>query len=56
MLPFAAKCAFYMYHMNIFFSFARYASTDFTKNPGKYIKYDKDKLDKMISHLFEPAA
>ncbi|KAL1931494.1 hypothetical protein VTP01DRAFT_9637 [Rhizomucor pusillus] len=34
----------------------KYASTDFTKNPGKYIKYDKDKLDKMISHLFEPAA
>lgn len=34
----------------------RYQSTEFTKNPAKYIKYDKDKLDKMIGHLFEPTA
>ncbi|KAI8381097.1 Cullin repeat-like-containing domain protein [Radiomyces spectabilis] len=34
----------------------KYQGTDFTKNPAKYIKYDKDKLDKMIGHLFEPTA
>ncbi|KAI9025923.1 Cullin repeat-like-containing domain protein [Phycomyces nitens] len=34
----------------------KYQSTEFTKNPSKYIKYDKDKLEKMIGHLFEPTA
>ncbi|KAI7877301.1 Cullin repeat-like-containing domain protein [Mucor mucedo] len=34
----------------------KYQGTDFTKNPAKYIRYDKDKVDRMISHLFEPTA
>ncbi|CAO3645497.1 unnamed protein product [Mucor fragilis] len=34
----------------------KYQNTDFTKNPAKYIRYDKDKVDRMISHLFEPTA
>lgn len=34
----------------------KYQNTDFTKNPAKYIRYDKDKIDRMISHLFEPTA
>ncbi|KAG0170000.1 exocyst complex component exo70 [Apophysomyces sp. BC1034] len=34
----------------------KYQGTDFTKNPAKYIRYDKDKLDKMLGHLFEPTA
>ncbi|KAI9257729.1 Cullin repeat-like-containing domain protein [Helicostylum pulchrum] len=34
----------------------KYQGTDFTKNPAKYIRYDKERVDKMISHLFEPTA
>ncbi|ORE12114.1 Exo70 exocyst complex subunit [Rhizopus microsporus var. microsporus] len=34
----------------------KYQNTDFTKNPAKYIRFDKDKIDRMISHLFEPTA
>ncbi|KAF7727801.1 exocyst complex component exo70 [Apophysomyces ossiformis] len=34
----------------------KYQGTDFTKNPAKYIKYDIEKLDKMIGQLFEPTA
>ncbi|CAO3589024.1 unnamed protein product [Absidia cylindrospora] len=34
----------------------KYQSTEFTKNPSKYIKYDKEKLERMINHLFEPSA
>ncbi|KAJ8658405.1 hypothetical protein O0I10_005757 [Lichtheimia ornata] len=34
----------------------KYQGTDFTKNPAKYIRYDKDKLEKMLNHLFEPTA
>ncbi|CAO3639948.1 unnamed protein product [Cunninghamella echinulata] len=34
----------------------KYQSTEFTKNPTKYIKYDKEKLERMINHLFEPTA
>ncbi|CEP08664.1 hypothetical protein [Parasitella parasitica] len=34
----------------------KYQNTDFTKNPAKYIRYDKDKVDRMIGHLFEPTA
>ncbi|KAI8878474.1 Exo70 exocyst complex subunit [Backusella circina FSU 941] len=34
----------------------KYQGTDFTKNPSKYIRYDKEKIDRTISHLFEPTA
>ncbi|KAI8974745.1 Cullin repeat-like-containing domain protein [Pilobolus umbonatus] len=34
----------------------KYQGSDFTKNPAKYIRYDKNGIDKMISHLFEPTA
>ncbi|KAI8365409.1 Cullin repeat-like-containing domain protein [Choanephora cucurbitarum] len=34
----------------------KYQNTDFSKNPAKYIRYDRDKVDKMLSHLFEPTA
>ncbi|KAI9486714.1 MAG: Cullin repeat-like-containing domain protein [Benjaminiella poitrasii] len=34
----------------------KYQNTDFTKNPTKYIKYDKERVDDMIGHLFEPTA
>ncbi|KAI8973416.1 Cullin repeat-like-containing domain protein [Mycotypha africana] len=34
----------------------KYQNTDFTKNPVKYIRFDKEKIDKMLSHLFEPTA
>ncbi|KAI8380096.1 Cullin repeat-like-containing domain protein [Blakeslea trispora] len=34
----------------------KYQNTDFSKNPAKYIRYDRDRVDKMLSHLFEPTA
>ncbi|KAI8072383.1 Cullin repeat-like-containing domain protein [Gongronella butleri] len=34
----------------------KYQNADFTKNHAKYIKYDKEKLEKLISKLFEPTA
>ncbi|RUP47542.1 Exo70 exocyst complex subunit-domain-containing protein, partial [Jimgerdemannia flammicorona] len=34
----------------------KYQSMDFTKNPAKYIKYDKDQLERMVNQFFEPSA
>jgi hypothetical protein len=34
----------------------RYQATDFAKNPSKYIRWDKDQLDRMLNQLFEPTA
>ncbi|CAO3704101.1 unnamed protein product [Rhizopus stolonifer] len=34
----------------------KYQNTDFTKNPAKYIRFDKERIDMMLSHLFEPTA
>ncbi|CAM0136207.1 exocyst complex component exo70 [Umbelopsis sp. WA50703] len=34
----------------------KYQGTDFTKNTAKYIRWDKDQLDRMLNQLFEPAA
>lgn len=34
----------------------KYQGTDFTKNPAKYIKYDRDQLERMINQFFEPSA
>ncbi|KAI8088102.1 Cullin repeat-like-containing domain protein [Gilbertella persicaria] len=34
----------------------KYQNSDFTKNHAKYIRYDKERVDKMLSHLFEPTA
>ncbi|KAG0747408.1 hypothetical protein G6F57_000142 [Rhizopus arrhizus] len=34
----------------------KYQNTDFTKNPAKYIRYDKERIDAMLSHLFEPTS
>ncbi|CAO3682931.1 unnamed protein product [Umbelopsis ramanniana] len=34
----------------------KYQATDFAKNPSKYIRWDKDQLDRMLNQLFEPTA